>query len=516
MKAETPFDFEYTAQSVDEITTTLRNLGATKAILKILPKNANDKNQIYFSSDFGVLYNNFELRLAERGISTSTTKTTSSPGSYIPEAVFAQFAWAKPSGTVVRAKNVKAIVYTQYPEARLSGFLTVENTMPESLSVTFTKANPTTKRLLVLACTPGGGCIGLVYIGMPPGLEREIAALPGVEGSKVCKLLTVDQNYSERLFNQLAQLVSRPIKGCRLNSSGATIPFTGTQVCGYTLEHALGLSSNSAKDGDIYGIELKTHTQPKVTLFTPEPDFGPYVTSFEAFMRRYGYETSAGEWRLTGVHRAGKRCASSKLTLKVREYRMDPATVGPGRKTDWIRDANGERIAFPYEASTSLTAKLDAVEVVLEDDDGNVAAGWSLERLMNNWGVKHNEAVYISASKVATTDKAAIEEGYGFNVTFSPRVIWCRGTSAERLLSAIDSGVIFLDPAPKFVEGDTGKNKRRSQWRVNDVNGAIEALYDRVEVRTLSPFPPAERAPTWREHSAGVQRQLEIPVRFAG
>lgn len=487
MKADTPFAFEHTADSIGEIAETLQRHGASKAIIKVLPKNANDKNQVYFSSDFGLLYNNFELELAERGASTSTTKTTSRPGSYIPEARFTQFSWAKPSGELVRTKNLKAIIYTQYPEARLSGFLTVENTMPESLSVAFTKANPETKRLLVLACIPGGKCVGIVYVGISPKLEKEIAGLPGMEGSKVCKLLTLYRNYSEQLFSRLSQLVARPMKGCRLDSSGATIPFTGTQVCGYTLEHALGLASNSGKDGDIYGIELKTHTQPKVTLFTPEPDFGLYVISFEQFMRRYGYEAKPGEWRVTGVHRAGKRCSATKLTLKVREFRVDPATVGPKKKPDWYRNDKNERIAFPYDPSTPLTAKLDAVEVVLEDDEGNVAAGWSLERLMNNWGVKHNEAIYISAVKAEATDEAAIAKGYGFDITFSPRVTWCRGTSAERLLNAINNGVIFLDPAPKLVDGDSGKNKRRSQWRVNDINVAFEALYDRVEVRTLVP-----------------------------
>lgn len=485
MKAETPFAFEHTADCMDEIRSTLQGLGATKAILKVLPKNANDKNQIYFSSDFGVLYNNFDLQLAERGPSTSTTKTASRPGAHIPEAVFAQFWWAKPDGTLVRAKNVKAIIYTQYPEARLSGFLTVENTMPESLSVTFTKNQPEEKRLLVLGCLPGGGCVGLVYIGMQARLASEIAALPGVEGSKVCKLLKIEQNYSERLFTQLSAVVGRPMKGCRLDASGTTLPFTGTQVCGYTLEHALGLASNSAKDGDIYGIELKTHTQPKVTLFTPEPDFGLYVTSFDTFMRRYGYTPKPGEWRVTGVHRAGKRCSTSGLTLRVREYRIAPASDQPGTKLDWFRDEKGERIAFPYNASTSLTAKLDAVEVVLEDDNGNIAAGWSLERLMNNWGVKHNEAVYISATKTVATDPEAIAAGFAYDIQFSPKVTWCRGTSAERLLNAIDSGVIFLDPAPKLVEGDSGKNKRRSQWRVNDIDTAIAHLYDRVEVRIL-------------------------------
>ena len=489
MPVSVPSDFEHFANSVQEISTTLQKLGASKAIVKVLPKNANDKNQIYFSSDFGVLYNNFELKLAERGASTSVTKRTSRPGSHIPEAVFVSFGWVKRSGVVIKAKNVKAIVYTQYPEARLSGFLSVDNTMPQALSVNYTKSNPKETRLLVMACMPGGGCLGLIYIGAPPELIAEIAALPSAEGSRICKVLNVDQNYSERLFAQLESLVARPHKGCRLDSFGTTRPFTGTQVCGYTLEHALGLSSNSGKDGDIYGIELKTHTQPKVTLFTPEPDFGPYVTSFEEFMHRYGYEAIPGEWRLTGVHRANKRCSTSKLTLKVREYRVDPATVGRGSeiKVDWLRDSNHERIPFPYDSSTSLTAKLDAVEVVLLDDDGEVAAGWSLERLMNNWGVKHNEVMYIAATKQIATDKAEIAEGYGFNITFSPKVIWCRGTSAERLIDAIDSGVIFLDPAPKFVDEDPGKNKRRSQWRVNDVHKAIHALYDVVSERSLIP-----------------------------
>lgn len=61
-----------------------------------------------------------------------------------------------------------------------------------------------------------------------------------------------------------------------------------------------------------------------------------------------------------------------------------------------------------------------------------------------------------------------------------------QGTSAERLLKAINDGVIFLDPAPKFVPGDASKTKRRSQWRVNDITSAINALYEKVESRTLA------------------------------
>lgn len=464
-----PSEFEHYAESMTDIVSTLHTMGADKAIIKVLPKNANDKNQIYFSSSFSSLYNNFDLTISERGASTSMTKGKSVPGSYIPEAIFKQFAWAKRDGSQIKAKNVKVIVYTQYPEARLSGFVTVQNTMPQSLSIAYTKQNPAMKRLLVLARLPGGACIGLVFIDLSDALLAEIAALPGLEGSKVCKELIIDLGLSEKLFTRLAALVSQPMKGCRLDAFGNTLPFTGTQVCGYTLEHALGIVPNSCKDGDIDGIELKTHTQVKVTLFTPEPDFGMYTEGFEAFMRKYGYE-SEGDWRLTGIHRANERCAKSGLTLKVRELRqLDTGVIKP----------------FPYDSATSLTSKMGSVDVVLEDDLGFVAAGWSLERLMNNWGVKHNEVIYISASKADNPNAVEVEQGFQYQVTFAPKVIWCRETSAEHLLRAICNGIIFLDPAPKFVPGDPKKNKRRAQWRVNDISKATIDLYDRVEIRNL-------------------------------
>lgn len=477
-----PSDFEHYAESLAEITTQLRAQGADRAILKVLPKNANDKNQIYFASSFSPLYNNFDLSLAERGGSTSQTKDHSVPGSNIPEAVFNQFAWVKRDGTRVKAKNVKVIVYTQYPEARLSGFLSVENTMPQSLSVAYTKANSKSKRLLVLGRLPGGACVGMVYLDMPAGLLKEIAGLPRLEKSKVCKVLQIDQGGGEKLFGQLARVVSRPLKGCRLDTSGNTLPFTGTQVCGYTLEHALGIIPNAGKDGDIYGIELKTHTQVKATLFTPEPDFGLYTQSFEGFMRKYGYE-SDGALRVTGIHRAGVRCAKSGLTLRIREYHT-AALEDSG--IDWIRNEQGDKQPFPYNPATPLTAKLGAVEVVLEEDDGFVAAGWSLERLMNNWGVKHNEVIYISAEKTVNPNVDEVAGGFEYQVMFSPEVIWCRETSAEHLLKAINSGVIYLDPAPKFVPSEPSKNKRRAQWRVNDITKAVAVLYERTEVRDLS------------------------------
>ena len=490
-----PSDFEHRATSMADIAAALQPFGADLAVLKLLPKNANDKNQVYFSSDYSSLHETYDLTLQERGDSTSTTKSRKVTARKISEAVFNDFRWLRRDGTVVAAKSVKAIVYPQYPEARLSGFETVENTMPRSLSVSYTTEFPGVPRLLVLGRIPGGACVALMCVDLSTPLIAEIGALPRFGDSRVCKLLTLDQSSSAKLLARLAGVVSRPIRGCRLDAFGRTLPFMGTQVCGYTLEHELGIVPNSGMDGDLYGIELKTHTQVKVTLFTPEPDFGLYAersSGFEEFMRRFGYESVAGEYRLTGVHRAGVRCAKSKLTLRVREYRQQ---VLPDGEPGWVLLDDGSRKPFPYDPSTSLTAKMDAVEVVLEDDDGFVAAGWSLERLMNNWGVKHNEAVFLSADRAENPNAEDAAAGFGYQVTFSPKVIWCRRTSAERLLRAISDGVIFLDPAPKFVPADPSQNKRRAQWRVNDISRAVHSLYEHVEIRDVSANPPANASP---------------------
>jgi hypothetical protein len=466
-----PSDFEHIAGSLAEISKQLFALGAELALLKVLPKNANDKNQIYIASDFGVLYELFDLTLAERGASASESKGRPKPSERISEATFKNFSWRKRDGSLVATKRTKAIIYPQYPEARLSGLQTVANTMPAALSVAYTKANPNTTRLLVLARLPGGSCIGIVYVGLSQDLESELSRLPGFERARSCKRLEIQNGNSAKLERRLAGVLGISLRGCRLDAYGRTLPFSGTQVCGYTLEHALGIIPNSGSEGDLYGIELKTHTQVKVTLFTPEPDGGHYVRDFAGFMRKYGYKDGDGDYRLSGIHRANVICAKSGLTLRLREQQL----------------INGVMTWIPYDHATPLTAKIDAVDAALIDVDGEVAASWSLARLMNCWGAKHNEAVYITASKILNPNLVEAVDGYEHLIRFERTVMWCRKTSAERLLAAIGDGTIYLDPAPKLHATDTSKNKRRSQWRVNDIAKAASALYSSVIFKTIGP-----------------------------
>jgi hypothetical protein len=463
-----PSDFEHRAVALHEIYERLRTAGVEVAILKMLPKNANDKNQIYLASDFGVLFDLFDITVGERAISSSE-KSTGAPTSRITEAVFASFHWMRRDGRLVRAKRAKAIIYPQYPEARLSGLQTVENTMPQSMAVTYTKSNPDSRRLLVLGKLPRGECLSLVYIEVSSALEDEVNALPGFERARACKRLLVEQKNSEKLASRLTKVLGRTFRGSRLDAYGRSLPFSGTQVCGYTLEHELGIIPNADMNGDLYGIELKTHTQVKVTLFTPEPDGGHYCKDFNGFMHKYGYLDNNGDLRLTGIHRAGVMCDKSGLTLQVREFRL----------------ADGVLTAFPYDSSTPLTTKIDTVDVALIDKDGEVAAAWSLARLMNCWGAKHNEVVFIPAIKEPNQNTSEVALGYEYKVSFSENVMWCTGTSAEQLLDAINSGTIFLDPAPKLHATNSSKNKRRAQWRVNDVTKAAATLYSKVEFKNL-------------------------------
>jgi hypothetical protein len=449
--------FEHSLPTVADLAGILAMHAVTEALIKPLTRNHNDKNQIYSGRDFGPLYPTFDVKFAARGASTSSKNGGQTQGASISEAVFRDFVWVEDSGREVPARDVRMIIYAQYPETRLSGFSTIENTMPVSLSVDYTRANPGAARYLVLGRRGSGQVVAIMVANPPQQFTDDVAGLTNATCSRVWKHLRLRMTAPQRLVALLAAASGRKLPGRRLNAEGATLPFNGTQVCGYTLEHELGIIPNSGKDGDFEGIELKTHTQKKVTLFTPEPDMGLYMKDFSRFMTTYGYPDENGHLRVTGIHRVGIRCEKSGLTLRIMNH---------------VR-------------GTSLAASADdGVHLGLFDDAGDLAAGWSMERMLNCWSSKHNEAVYIPAVKLRCDDAELGAAGYRHFVEFGDRVLWCRETSAERLFEALYNGTLFLDPAPKYCADNPALTKRRSQWRVNDIAAAARDLYS--DVRTIS------------------------------
>ena len=92
----------------------------------------------------------------------------------------------------------------------------------------------------------------------------------------------------------------------------------------------------------------------------------------------------------------------------------------------------------------------------------------------------------MPATKTACIDPELLACGHRHMVSFADTVLWCRLTSAEQLFEALYNGTLFLDPAPKYCPGQPTLNKRRSQWRVNDIAQAAQDLYS--EVRLVSLF----------------------------
>ncbi|WP_257978876.1 MvaI/BcnI restriction endonuclease family protein [Vibrio parahaemolyticus] len=468
--------------NLDDVRRLLKKHECSIALIKSLPKNANDKNQVYFHSDASLLNSLFDLRFSDRGESVSETKRSSDPGKLIPQAEFHRFSWLDTHGNLGKAKQCKAIVYAQYPEARLSGFQTVSKKMPRSMSVEYTKRADCLPRYLVLGANRLGHAIAVLVVDPSPLFVEQFNDLENYFGSKVCKAFTIDLGDSsgtEKLKELLKENVAGKILlGCRLKL-GETVPFTGTQVHGYTLEHALGIEPNAEKEGDIFGIELKCFTRKKLTLFTPEPDGGLYRESFPDFMTTYGYK-KGDVYRLTGLHRAYKENEKTQLTLKIHCFHPVVTKDENGKKTTHFTHGL-------YDPKKPITKQMTGMEVVLEDRQGKIAASWSIERLLNCWGAKHNEVVYVPATKQENDEPNSLAAGYKFKIEFPDKVLWCLNTNAEKLFQAIHVGTVYLDPAPKYHPTDAKQTKRRSQWRINDIYKASNELYEEVNEVMLNP-----------------------------
>lgn len=455
----------YRPSSFSQTIEILKKRQCTSILIKKLGRNNNDKNQIYIHSNPDFLNNIFDLTFSYRDPSTSKKKKgTLLP---IPIARFNNFSWIDTQGMCVPVPDCKGIFYAQYPEVRLSGFKSDHGIIPGALSLQFVKTHPDISRFLLIGADSAGRAYAILTVAPGDDFIDEYDKLPFSPDSRACKFIetAATETGSERLKSLLTERVAgKNVKGCRLDVSGQTLPFTGTQVHGYTLEHELGILPNASKSGDIFGIELKCFTSKKLTLFTPEPDGGLYFENFNDFMLRYGYAKEA-VYRFTGLHRAGKISEKSGLSLLVLCSDKDS-------QDNSLRDYIIER---PFKE------QLKNLQVVLMDEDGVVAASWSLSRLLNNWGVKHNEVVYIPAEVCINHIEEEVKDGFTKRVTFGSKVLWCKRSSVERMIKAIATGTIFLDPAPKYDPDNPKNNKRRSQWRINNIYRDATHLYEEAK-----------------------------------
>jgi hypothetical protein len=427
--------------SLDTLRSLMRAAGVIQLLSKDLAPNDNSKNQPYLGGDFQTLSilpaGEIKAERTEKGRETLKAKLL--------------FFWLQPDGTRERAPNAQIILYPQYPEIRLSGFLLGTKKAPNEIMNTRAEG-----RVLFLGITPFGEIIAWACAAGSQ-LERELHALTNLEQTGVFFKVPLVSNQEatprEKLLAELKRIhrldwiVSRSLK-----SDGTFVPCTSSQCVGYTLEAELGIPRNGYAEPDYLGWEVKAgqvdsfaaaSASKALTLMTPEPTGGFYRSDgVESFIRRFGYDDRRGrEDRMNfgGIFRRGERHDLTGLTLRLDGY---------DSTTKKIIDASGA--------------------LVLAADDGVIAASWSFTSLAALWNKKHAQAVYVPAE--CRTDPVR-EYRYGSRVRLG------EGTDFLRLLSAIDTHKVYYDPGIKLEAVSSAKpqTKRRSQFRIKSLN--LPALY---------------------------------------
>lgn len=423
----------------------------TLYVKHLAPKQDNDKNQIYLGKGLDGILNLFPARIVERSASESVAKSRSSSGKPKLEALI-DLAWMGHNGHLERVPGARIIDYFQYPEARLSGFLTGCDTAPDALRRTSLARYG--RRILVLGTAPEGTVIGMVLTEHDDPLVSSFPELPVLAAVPVFRVLSTAAAAGvapiDLLLGELRTIVAAGWHSSVILKPGAAapVPFRGNQGAGYTLEALLGVAANAAKAPDAHGYEIKSYRGSRISLMTPTPDGGYQGEhSFREFMARYGRAAMKGDGsrRFTGLHRVGKPCSSTGFELRVKGY--DP-------------------VSDNFDADAGI-----AVEMA-DPRTGELVASWSLERLANSWNAKHASALYIFA--------VARDAGEEVQYRYAGEALIGEGTDVFRLLRAIHEGLVYYDPADSVYAN--GAQKVRPQWRMSSANleHAMGQLYSAV------------------------------------
>ena len=105
-------------QNVEQLLARFNALGTSRVFFKLLAENDNSKQQIYLGANFEV------LTFFPHGTITAYPML-GEPNFKAP----LEFYWTDPD-SVERAHGAQLILYPQYPEVRLSGFLAGTRTAP--------------------------------------------------------------------------------------------------------------------------------------------------------------------------------------------------------------------------------------------------------------------------------------------------------------------------------------------------------------------------------------------------
>ena len=450
----------HVAQTIENLIRLMAANGAHRIYAKILAPNDNSKNQVYCSPRFEAL-NLFPVQ--------NIRQVSEGDKPRFKAAV--DLWWVDSDHALVKAPGTQLILYPQYPEIRLSGFLQGigRDQIPDVRSaMTSREAN----RVLILGICPDGRVIGYVARPDSPIAKQASSLQPSDSSRDVFFEIAINDSLvpTDPRANLVAELARICQKGWidskRLDRQGNVVPYHAPNGAGYTLEAELGVTPNGIAKPDFDGWEIKQYgvnsfaasgvrsKKGVITLMTPEPTGGFYKDyGVEAFIRKYGYPDKRNRQdRLNfgGLHHYAVRNIATGLKLDL---------IGYDRVRDRIIRSDGG--------------------LALVSDQQEIAAFWSYSNLMEHWKRKHAQAAYVPSMKRIQPDSGLIAYRYGQFVSFGI------GTDILRLLRAVADGKVYYDPGVK-LEGASSSSptiKRRSQFRVGLAD--LERLYAQLATEDI-------------------------------
>lgn len=475
----------YDTITLDGVLQMFENVGAHAVWAKYLMRNNNSKNQVYVASRINQLA---FLPLGEPIYapgSSNKPKVSSSKRKRELVRIPLRWTWIAEDGDEYLAPQAAFSYYPQYPEVRLSGMVAKCKAAPSELfnikhhghdegrvlflgvignpddpdshiaAITTGKNAPASQEVVALdSFTPGS----LFSVPLPASTkepERNTnAEVPSVEIDEFSVLNTA-----------LSRIVGYPIIPWHLRNDGTREdPYRSPNAPGLTLEAELGVGENAIPGPDFDIWELKAYkvddfqkpsNSHRITLFTPQPDFGTITDMGQAaFVETYGH---------VNEQYAGRGIERYDFTTKdFNDIGQDDPTVAMELR---VFGMDGD--SYSMGGSISLVDRIT----------GAIVAGWSFPKLLGHWQRKHDRAAYVPYRLLGSKDDYCVE--YGTDVLLG------KDTDFGMFLNAFQEGKIIFDPAFHITKREDGswQPKSRSQFRI--ALGNLDAIYESVRKVTV-------------------------------
>lgn len=421
--------------------------GVNRLLAKRLRPNDNSKNGIYLAGS---------LDIVNRIPFHSPTVQPNPSGNPVIHAE-CNLSWLTDRLALAIAPFAKIILYPQYPEVRLSGFL---KGVADARSDLLSDRARVEGRILLLGIRPDRSVVGVILEPDHP-ISRELVATGTFDGDSILVDIAMQaESGRDLLLATLARIADREwTVSARLDAAGSRHPCTAPNCGGLTLEAELGIASNSRAEPDFHGWEVKQFgvrdfvryaARSPVTLFTPEPTIGVYADEgVIPFVRRFGYQDTKGRdnrLNVGGRFTVGRIAPRTGLRLVLAGY-----------------DAEAGKIVDP------------AGGVHLLAGDDTIAAGWPFTSLIEHWNRKHAQAAFVPS----------IKRDNPRQYRYGRRIFLGTGSDFGLFVAALAHGSVCYDPGIKLEGIGTGRETphRRSQFRMAfRALGDVYRAFERIEV----------------------------------